>query len=219
MKKQTKALIILSLVVLVLIVGIILLVTNKELKLESKISTTWGKTYYKYLKDTAVTLDPENKIHKYNINFYEIKDLDDPILVLEYIKDNKKYSNINFIYNNEIRFMNADDPTTIELLYNKKKKVYDYYTNMISSENGNFYEDLKSQLVNSTKDAEDTTRVTSDSYYFSDKNNNKFEDVFEKVKVDKEEITLNTDSSSEELATAIAKKIKEYKTIKELTEK
>ena len=218
MDKGTKigiVVIILSL----LTIFIVLLTTNKETKVENKISTEWGKTYYNYLKDNGINLDSNNKVHECNINFYEIDGLDSPIMVLEYTKDNKKYSNINYIYEDKIQYMNSEDPATVELLYNKKNKKYAYYMNMVSSENGNFYEDIKSQIINASKEAEDSSRVTSDSHYFSTNSNDKFDDVFKKVDVESKEVKINTKNSNKEIAAAIEKKIKEYKPVKELTNK
>ena len=216
MNKEVKITIGVLLLIIVSI-GLLLVVNKKEKKVED-ITTTWGKEYYKFLKDDVVIENQGTKIKEYNLNFYEIEGINDPVMVIDYQFNGKTYSNIYYITENEIRYSNSQDPTTVELLYNKENKKYEYYTNMTPASGGNFYENVKTQLINSPKDAEDPNRESSQGYYFMDSNPSlpKFDSVFEKVEVNEEVVKLKPDYSEVELQKAIVKKIKSYKTVEEI---
>lgn len=216
MNKEVKITIGVLLLIIVAI-GLLLVVNKKEKKVED-ITTDWGIAYYKYLKDDLVIENQGSKIKEYNLNFYEIEDIEDPVMVINYKFNGKVYTDIYYIIGNEIKFSNSQDPTTVELLYNKEKKKYEYYTNMSVASGGNFYEDVKTQLINSTKDAEDPSRESPQGHYFMDNNPSlpKFDSIFEKVDVEEDIVTIKTDSSELELQKAVVKKIKSYKTVKEI---
>ena len=216
MNKETKIGMIV-LMLMIILIGSLLVLNKKEKKVED-ITSYWGKAYYKYLEDNIKVENQGTKIKEYNLNFYEIQGEEYPIMVIDYEFKEKTYSNIYYISGDEIRFIDAQDPSTVELLYNKEKKKYEYYTNMIAASGGNYYEDVKTQLINSSKDVDDPNRVTSQGYYFLESNSSlpKFDDVFQKVDVKTDVVTIKSDSSELELQKAVEKKIKGYKKVNDI---
>lgn len=213
MNKETKIGVI-TLIVIIALIGIALVAiksyNNKHL--EDAIETTWGQEYYKYLTKNLMDQDTKDKIKTYTVDFYKIEDLDNPIMVVEYEYEGDSYSNIYYIKGDEIKFINSEDPTTVDLLYNKETKKQEYYT-IVTNKQGDYYEDIKTQIHNADLDPEDKNRIPSTGHLFSEKIPEfpKFDEVFKRVKVDREDIKLTRKSSDKDIQQAVIKKIKEYK--------
>ena len=117
---------------------------------EKKLSTTWGETYYVYLKDIKdnnkykeAGLPDDLKVAK--VNFISAGDIKDPVMTITYDKDKKEYTNIYYINNDKVDAIVYNEPTSIELLYNIDSDTYNYYSNTIS-ESDNYYKNLSDQI-------------------------------------------------------------------------
>ena len=217
MKKGLKILIgVITTIILIVLLVVIILKQNRQVLIDSP----WGKAYYEYLTENfsssemLADVDGKAKITKYNLKFIEIKDLQEPAMIITYKYKGKDYSNIYYIYNNEIKYTNAQDPTTIELLYNKEEKQYDFYSHIKTESGGDFYEDLDTLINNTIKNQNNKSK----NYYFDSNNKSlpKFEDTFNipNIKYDTADLDLN--DKDETIQEAITKLASSYKTKKQL---
>ena len=121
---------------------------------EKKLSTTWGETYYVYLKD----IKDNNKykeaglpsdLKSVKVSFVSVGDIKDPVMTITYDKDKKEYTNIYYINNDKVDAIVYNEPTSIELLYNIEKDSYNYYSNTVS-DSDNYYKNLSDQIKSKT---------------------------------------------------------------------
>ena len=152
---KKKLIIIIS---IILVIGILVIGYIFKDKLfgskEKKLSTTWGETYYVYLKD----IKDNNKykeaglpsdLKSVKVSFVSVGDIKDPVMTITYDKDKKEYTNIYYINNDKVDAIVYNEPTSIELLYNIEKDSYNYYSNTVS-DSDNYYKNLSDQIKSKT---------------------------------------------------------------------
>ena len=139
-KIDKRLLVIISLSFLVLL-GIGGYFLYEYLELKKPIDEKWGDTYYVYLKDIKNNKKKAglpNKLNKAKVGFYKVKDVKDPIMVIEYEKDKETYSNIYYIENDKVNNIVYNEPTEIEFLYNIEEKEYNYYAHTKDKESDTY---------------------------------------------------------------------------------
>ena len=157
-KKSKKKPIIITIIaiVLVAIIGVGGFFGWQYLELKKPIEKKWGQTYYLYIKDaleianndnandTGITKDMKNA----KIGFSEIENIEDPVMILSYEKDNNQYSNIYYIKDDKVnRIVTYDNqPSNIKVLYNIENKTYNWYTH-ISTESEDIYTPISEQIA------------------------------------------------------------------------
>ncbi len=139
MNKQTrKLLIIISVIVVILIIiaGIVAYFVHQNNNLNQSVGTTWGDTYYAYLRE-GIEQNNEQEKEKYgiysdvtsvDIEFIEIENNSNPVMVMSYYRNNVLYSNFYYIdgQNNVNNVLNREN-TDLILLYNIEESEYFWY--------------------------------------------------------------------------------------------
>ena len=227
---KKKLIIIIS---IILVIGILVIGYIFKDKLfgskEKKLSTTWGETYYVYLKD----IKDNNKykdaglpsdLKSVKVSFVSVGDIKDPVMTITYDKDSKEYTNIYYINNDKVDAIVYNEPTSIELLYNIEKDSYNYYSNTIS-DSDNYYKNVTDQIKSKTnKDSSKAVIVeeyiinSNDKEEVTDSNGNsvsltKFESTFIKVDVPDNSFEFNKSIVEEELRKLVDKSTNLYEDI------
>ena len=140
-KKKSKTPIIITIVVLVLLIacGIGGFFVWKYIKDNETVGTTWGDTYYAYLKEGMQQEDFASK-EKYGLQqgmkdvtlqFVEVKENTDPVMIMNYEENDTNYVNVYHI-NDENKVVNVSykEPSAVELLYNIELKEYIWYVHV-----------------------------------------------------------------------------------------
>ena len=147
-KKKTIFVIIGLLVLVALGVGGYYLYQQKKLK--EPIKQEWGQKYYMYLKDVNENNKQEEAglpedLEKSELSFYQVEDVKEPVMVIDYEVDSVQYSNVYYITNNKVNVLVYNQPSNIELLYDIENKKYDYYSH-IKEDNKNKYKSIREQI-------------------------------------------------------------------------
>ena len=204
-----------------------------------KLSSSWGETYYVYLKDIKdnnkykeAGLPSDLKVAK--VNFVSVVDIKNPVMTITYDKDKKEYTNIYYINNDKVDAIVYNEPTSIELLYNIDGDTYNYYSNTIS-DSDNYYKNITDQIKSKTnKDSSKAVMVeeyiinSNDKEEVTDSSGNsisltKFESTFIKIDTPDNSFEFSKSIVEEELRKLVDKSAKRYediaKTIKANKEK
>ena len=216
-------------VVLSVALVLILLITSGCGNKDKKLSTTWGDTYYVYLKD----IKDNNKykdaglpsdLKSVKVSFVSVGDIKDPVMTITYDKDNKEYSNIYYINDEKVDAIVYNEPTSIELLYNIDSDTYNYYSNTVS-DSDNYYKNLSDQIKSKTnKDSSKAVIVeeyiinSNDKEEVTDSSGNsisltKFESTFIKVDTPDNSFEFNKSIVEDELRKLVDKSTNLYEDI------
>ena len=141
--KIDKRLFIVLIVILVLILGVGGYFLYQYLEFRKPLDVEWGQKYYAYLKDIKENKKNQKaglpeKLKNSKIGFYEVNNVKDPIMVIEYEKNDETYSNVYYIKNNKINNIVYTEPTEIEFLYNIENKKYNYYAHTLDEDIDNY---------------------------------------------------------------------------------
>lgn len=117
----------------------------KEVKFREPIKEEWGQKYYVYLKDEENALPKESENAK--LNFIEVEERKEPVMVVKYEIKKEVYSNVYFIEDNKVNAIIYQQPTNIELLYNIEMNEYNYYFHIENEENY-YYQPINVQINN-----------------------------------------------------------------------
>lgn len=231
-----KKLVIISLIIFLLLglgIGGYFFYQYKELK--KPIKQSWGQKYYMYLKDVNENKKQDDaglpkKLKKSELTFYDIENVKDPVMVIDYKKENEEYSNVYYIYEEKINVLTYQQPSKIELLYNIENKKYDYYSH-VKENDSNKYKSIAQQIQeriaelekgrqnNNEQKVEETTEYTFNSESVdkvTDINGKeisltKFDQTFVKPEIKEKTINYNFDLEEKDLKEAITNQIEEYK--------
>lgn len=189
-KKKNKGLkiaIIILVIILVLIgAGICGFFWYQSIKLNKSTGTTWGDTYYAYLKEGIEQEEFSDK-EKYGIQqnmknttlkFCEIDKEEPPVMVMNYEENDTNYVNVYHIDDSgKVVNVSYKEPSTVELLYNIELKQYIWYvhvekanedlyqpiilenSNNMSDDNNNNNSIIENNISNST---DDEIKITED---------------------------------------------------------
>ena len=228
-KKKSKKGLIISLVIIVILIVIGASVGGyflyKKYQLEKPIETAWGQTYYTYLKSVAESGNTE-KINELNngakLNFYDVEDIEEPVMILSYEKDEENYSEIYFIEDGTINAKSYSFPTDVEMLYSIEEKEYNWYVTYNESKETE-YIPVQNEINKSTgekideeslpkeyeiKDGDKTTVETVDGKEISI---DKFDETFIKPEIEDNSIDFSFNLIEEALKEAIENLVNDYK--------
>ncbi|MBR3122105.1 hypothetical protein IKF28_01530 [Candidatus Saccharibacteria bacterium] len=213
-----------------LVWGIISMVTANQ-----PLEQDWAQTYYVYLEENP--LDPQLKTaddevianaDQYEVEFYDLENLDDPLMAVNYVTDDKNYVTYYWMEEDEVKRAVVNDPSEIVLLYDIKEKKSDYYIHYEKNDI-NYYKSLDKELSTITV-ADDSKHVKENAEYkFSeddvdsvkDKDGNehtltKFEQTFVEIEDESVPITLPVNYDNNELKNTIRDEAYEYKVLEEV---
>jgi len=234
---------IIGFVVVLLIAGLVIggFYLKQYLDEAKPVEEAWGQTYYVYLKEVEEEGKEKEagipeKMEDARITFYEVSNLDDPIMVLDYQVEDETYSNIYYIEKEKVNALTYQEPTEVELLYNIDTKKYDYYTHT-SGENKDSYQSISNQIEavsKNTEDNDDSNQIEETPEYvftkddvetITDENGNsisvsKFDTTFIKVELDhKNSVDYKNDFTEKELKDLINEGTKSFQSQKDIINK
>lgn len=211
-------------------------------ELKKPIEEDWGEKYYVYLKDVNEKKNGDKAglpkdLKKSDLSFYEVENVNDPVMVINYEKEKQNYSNVYYILDGKVNVIVYNQPSEIELLYNIESKKYDYYSH-ITEDKTNKYKTIAEQINETIKQFEKNKKSDEQvleeatEYVFSDETVdkvvdvngkeivlNKFDETFVKPNVKSKTINYSTSLDERDLKLAVTKQIDEYKPTKEVVTK
>ena len=136
--KKKVLLIIIPIILVFLIIGIIGAVfVGIWINKNKTVGTTWGDTYYAYLKEAINEKDLRKAEERFGmqlgmkdvkIGFCNIDENENPSMVMTYSKEDNKYINVYQINNdNKVTYIAYKNPAEIEYLYNIENENYNWY--------------------------------------------------------------------------------------------
>ena len=174
MKKKTLLITVSIILVIIIVAAIvigILLKKGKEDEEEISTGSTWGDTYYAYLKEAINEKDLTEAEEKYGmkldmkdakLQFCEVEENQDPTMIMTYKKNESSYVNVYQITDNEkVTYISYKQPTEIEYLYDIAKDEYSWYVHTKET-NSDLYSSLKNvvnKLKNNSTKSEESDNV------------------------------------------------------------
>ena len=178
------------------------------------IKESWGEKYFSYLKESKLKqnqLNIKENIQNGKLSFLDINDIDNPVMVYTYQKNDTTYTTIYYIRDNKVNSVNITNDASLEFLYNLNDKKYDYYIHT-ENEKNDFYTKVQDK-INNKFDAMYT--ISKEDSYHGTKNGQeinlaKKDETFVKPKITNKEVNFNIQSSDLTIKKSIKKGIKKY---------
>lgn len=229
-KKLIK--IVVAVVAVIIIIGVGAFFGYRSYLNNKSVGSDWGDTYYNFILESKSEDNKNSKIHnKSKIEFIEVPDIDDPVMIVNYEKEEEEYSDIYFINNGEVKNIIALESSEVEMLYNLSEKEYNWYIHT-STEEEEKYTILSSTIHKEVGKKETTEEKTTEYIYKAGEEisvetvdgskitMSKFDSEFVEVDVDVDTIDYNKDLSDKELKESLTTGVEKYKTNEEIaTEK
>jgi len=243
-KKSKLPIIITVAIVIILIVGIIGgYIGYQYIKTNKTTGSQWGDTYYSYLKsvkeadeEKIQTAGLSKEITTAQMQFVQVKNDDNPQMVLTYQKDDEKYTNIYFIEDEQnVNVITYDNPTTLKLLYNREIKEYVWY--LYSKEDDknsykaleNILKEAQNETVENSNSQEPETSYTDYTFNDNELESNfevaegeiptisKFDKTFIETELDENKLLeINFEEEDKELKQEFTEAVEQYKTKEEV---
>lgn len=242
-ENSKKKIAIISLVIALLIglgIGGYFFYQYQELK--KPIKEDWGQKYYVYLNDVNENKKSEDAglpkdLKNSELSFYQVENVNEPIMVINYQRDKQDYSNIYYISNDKVNVLVNTQPSSVELLYNIQNKKYDYYSHVVDN-NTHKYKSIAEQINERIQELEKGRNKANEQveekaeYTFSDEtiekvvdvngkeiSLNKFDETFVKPNIKTEKISYNFDLGEKELKSKIIKQVEQYSPVEKIITK
>lgn len=225
-KKNKTIIIVVSVVVLIAILAIVGYIVIRNMSLNESVGSTWGDTYYAYLKEIKTAEDKtqyglEQDINNVSVEFIQASEDKNPVMVMSYQKDNEEYSNI--YYANElggVSFTQNYVTSSVEYLYNIEKSEYSWYLHQKFNDIQT-YQSIDN-ITNGFSDNSietDTVSFNQDSFIRNEENMNvsDFDKVFVETGLSNNgKISLDLNSNDTDYRNSIENAVNGYKTDEEL---
>ncbi len=205
-KKSKKGLIffLIILVVLAASAGAGYYLISRE-KGSEDIKKGWGDKYYDYLKEADSSEDKtkygmELGATDKKIRFLSSDEKSDPIMVLSYKLNDVEKAIVYFFTNDKIEFFNPGKQSKVEFLYNIENEDFNWY---LETEENKIKELLPiTEIIAGNRTAK---------YTFKENENKRKEDIFYKVDVPENEVSIENLDNGDALKNAIDNIVKEFK--------
>ena len=193
---------------------------------ESKpIEQEWADTYYNYIKgsDEEEASETTKIQNNSKIGFIEVADVEEPVMIVEYEKDDENVSDIYYINNGTVDNVISLNDSDIELLYDIDKKEYDWYTHT-KTDTTDTYTKLSAQILGENKDKEEETeysfeedeKISVETVDGDTISMPKFDTVFIETDVEIDTVNYNENMTNKELKETIKEGANKYKTEEEM---
>lgn len=199
-KKNKIIIIVISIVLLIAILCVAGYFIIRNMKINESVGTTWGDTYYAYLKEIKMS---DNKTeyglaqdtNNVKIDFIQAVEEKDPVMEIAYNKDGAEYSNIYYINDSGTVEKTTPIAGTIEYLYNIEKSNYSWYVHT-KEENVEKYQTVNKIINQDVEDEEYSFEEKDLERNESNMNISEFDKIFVTTGVEdnlKNEIDFNSD--------------------------
>lgn len=214
-KHKKKKIIILASIFL-FIIGIGVFFGWKYYDSTRSVGSTWGDTYYYYIRDSKD--NNKKKIpNNSKIKFIQVPEVDKPVMLINYKKKNKEYSDVYYIKKDKVNNAVNEEPSEIEFLYNIENKEYNWYVHT-TQDKKEYYVPLKDIIDNKEDIKSENSYAYEEGAEISAESENgetisipKFDSEFIKPEITIEDIKYNEDFSNAELQEVIIGGIENYK--------
>ena len=215
--KKNKKLIV-AIVIIILLVVIAASVGGyfifQNIENNKSVGTTWGDTYYAYLKEASLEQDlgerekygMQSNMENTQIQFCEIEEGETPAMIMTYTKDGSEYVNTYKISeDNKVINVAYKEPSTVEFLYNISLQQYIWYIHIQTGTQDSYkpislgFEELNNQetssenLTNNTNVANsanvNSTNATDTANATNTSNTENISNVTNSINVASEDIT------------------------------
>lgn len=201
------------------------------------IEKEWANTYYNYIKEENSENTSESKIaNNSKIGFVNIEEVENPVMVVEYNKEEKVCTDLYYINNGTVNNVIDLGISDIELLYDIEKKEYNWYAHKETETTDTYIKvadeitgkkteeettgDTENEENTATKEGEHTftkgEEVSTDTVDGDKISIPKFDTKFVKTDVTIDKVDYNKDMTSKELKDTIEKEANNYKEKDEL---
>lgn len=227
-KKGKKGKVILILIIILLVIVVATgggYFAYQYIEENKPIEQEWADTYYHYIKDTNEEGKSEDEKIQNNseIGFIEVSDIDDPVMIVEYEKDDEDVLDVYYINEGKVSNVINLGEADIELLYDMNKKEYDWYTHT-KTDTKDTYTKLSAQILGENKDKEEETeysfekdeKITVETVDGDTISISKFDTMFIETDAKIDTVDYHEDMTNKELKETIEKGVTQYKPEEEL---
>ena len=244
-KGHKKTIAIVCIIIIILIAAVVGgYFAYEYVELKQPIEQEWADTYYQYIKGSDEEETENNKIQNHSkIGFIEVEKVEDPVMLVDYEKEGKDYTDIYYINNGTVSNVINLDISDVKLLYDIQNKQYDWYTYK-ENETADTYQKLSDVILgkdtqidtNTTSEitenntTNETTEETESTEYTFTKGEEisvdtvdgnkisipKFDTVFVETEVEVDKVEYNENMTDKELKETIVEGAEKYKTEEEI---
>lgn len=227
MSKKTKiTIIIIAVVTALAIVGVSIFFIVRNNLINKTVGTTWGDTYYMYLKEAKTATDKteygmSSESESVSLEFFQYKNEEDPVMVISYQKEDAEYSNIYYINNEgEVEYSAYEQAVSLEFLYNIEEEKYSWYVHIIE-EDIQKYQSLKNIVEISLGETTETDEVSfSEEELVRNEDNmnlSEFDETFIETGISSEKVDIDFNSNNLEFRDLVENAVNSYKSDEEIT--
>ena len=239
-KKGKKGKVILILIIILLVIALAAVggyFAYQYIEESKPIEQEWADTYYNYIKgsDEEEASESRKIQNDSKIGFIEVADIEDPVMFVEYEKDDEYVSDVYYINEGKVSNVINLGVGDIELLYDIDKKEYDWYIHT-KTDTTDTYTKLSAQIFGEdTQTTEETSteknsETTNNTEYTFTKGEEvsvetvdgdkismpKFDTVFIETDVEIDTVDYNENMTNKELKETIEEGVDKYKTEEEI---
>lgn len=214
----------LIIIISIIVVGIGSFIGYKIYQKYHTVGSEWGDTYYDFIIESKSKKSKKAKIkNNSKIKFLEADESDEPVMIVNYEKNKKEYSDIYFIDDDKVENIISSEPSKIEMLYNLDKKTYDWYVHT-NTEDEDKYIMLSKIIDDDNKEDDEYTYKSSDEIVVEKVDEtkismSKFDSEFVNVDVKPNTIDYKEDLSLKDLRDSLSVGVDKYKTNEEIATK
>ena len=193
---------------------------------ESKpIEQEWADTYYNYIKgsDEEEASETTKIQNDSKIGFIEVADVEEPVMIVEYEKDDEDVSDVYYINEGKVSNVINLGVGDIELLYDIDKKEYDWYIHT-KTDTTDTYTKLSAKILGEDENKEEETEysfeedeeISVETIDGDTISIPKFDTVFIETDVEIDKVDYNENMTNKELKETIEEGVNKYKTEEEM---
>ena len=180
--------------------------------------STWGDTYYSYIVDSKEKKEKKNKFpEEATIEFIQVSDIKDPIMVVSHEKKKETYTDIYHINKDEVENVISIASSDVELLYEIETKKYNWYVHSSNDEKEEYTKveemiEKESPSANYTFDLDE--KITVETVENEELSIPKVDTIFVKPDISINEIKYQDDMNNKELKDSMVEGVEKYQPTK-----
>ena len=168
-KKGNKRIVIISILILLVIalasVGGYFM--YKQIDLNAPLQEDWANIYYNYIKESKQDAERKNIQNNSKIGFIDVEELENPVMTVEYEKDDDKYTDIYYIDNGEVQHIENTISLNLIYLYNIEIQKYGWYVHNETDLDDTYIRILEQILKNNLEASQAEENIDITEYKFA----------------------------------------------------
>lgn len=185
--------------------------------------SSWGDIYYEFIKESRKEEDNKANIpNGSTIEFIQVSDIDDPVMVVQYEEKEEDYSDLYYINKDKVENVISMPSSDVELLYHIENKDYQWYVHTTENEKEDYVPVVDAVFPDDAKDENHYTFDVDESIRVETVDGEeislpKVDSIFIKPDIEINEIEYSTELSDGKLKDAMIEGVEEYQSIKDIT--